>query len=93
LGCRPVAKQYRDGGEHLHVYLMMIAIPDPGFRIPTIILDLPEELVILHHPGAAWFMMFQMNEAAIAKAFAPTGHFAGHNMGVDVNSHRDVFIR
>jgi hypothetical protein len=73
--------------------MLVIAIPYTSFSIPAIILYLPEELVILHHPGAARFMMFQMNEAAIAKALAPTGHFAGHNMGVDVNSHRKDFSR
>ena len=71
LRLRPIAEQYRYRGKHLHIDMMMVAFLHAHSRVPAVVLYLSEELVILHHPRAAWLVMLQMDEAPIAELLAP----------------------
>ena len=83
----PVVEHDRYGREYLHIYMCMLAFFQSSGSIPAVRLYFAEELIVLHHACAAGLVMFEMNEPAIAKLFAPARKMLGNNVGVDVNLH------
>ena len=61
----PVAEHHRNGGEHLHMHVMMIALLHAHLGIPNVAADLAKELTILHHARAAGLVMVQMDESPV----------------------------
>jgi len=50
-------------------------------------LYLAKKLVILHHTCAGWFVMFEMNEATVAKFFTPARKTFGNDVGMNIDLH------
>jgi hypothetical protein len=53
---------------------MMIALLNARSGIPTIVLHLPEKLVVFHHTRTTRLMMIQMNKSTIPKSFFEIGN-------------------
>jgi hypothetical protein len=64
---------------------MYVALFNPLFDAPAVMLYLSEKSVANHHAGTTWFMVFQMNKTSIAELFFPSGQLFGYDMGVNVN--------
>ena len=60
----------------------MIAFLHAHGRIPTVVLYLPEKLIVLHHPRAAGLVMLQMYEAAVAELLTPARQMLGVDVGM-----------
>jgi len=71
---------------------MMIAVCDPYVGVPAVGLDLAKELIIFHHPGAAGFVMLEMNKTSIAELLAPARQVLRDNMGMYIYFERHASI-
>ena len=60
--------------------MMVVAFLHAHIRVPAVVLDFPEELIIFHHPCAAGLVMLQMDEPAIAELLAPARQVLGYYM-------------
>src|SRR5215217_9620881 len=81
----PIGKHNRNGRENLHIYVIVIALFDSLLRIPAITFNLTKKFVIHHHLGFAIGMVFQVNEATIAKLLTPSWHFLRDDVRMNVN--------
>jgi hypothetical protein len=65
----------------------VFAFFDSRIGIPAVVFYFAKELIVLHHARAARFVMVEVNEATIAKFFAPSWKMLGNNVGMNVNLH------
>ena len=86
-GLRAVAEHDRDGREHLHVHTGPVTVGQTHGGVPQVRLDVPEELVVDHHAGAALTGVFEPHPAAGAVALAKIGPLPGKDVGVQVDLH------
>ena len=81
---RPIAEHDRNSTDHLNFGVEFLVFFDALFRIPTIGLNLPEELVTLHHPGCVRLMMQQAYEFAVAKFVCEIGDIVREDMRMHI---------
>lgn len=55
--------------------------------VPAVVLYLAEELIVLHHTGAAGLVMVQVYKPAVAEFLAPARQVFGNYMGMYINPH------
>ena len=70
----------------------MVALADPDIGVPAVGLDLAKELIVFHHPRAAWFVMLEMDKASIAELLAPARQVLRDNMGMYIYFERHASI-
>jgi hypothetical protein len=80
----PVTEHDGDGGQHLHVNTMMIALLHTCACIPTVRLDFTKKPVTDRHPGAAGFVMIQLYESSISKLRSEIGNVLGEYVSVNI---------
>ena len=64
--------------------MMVIAFIDAYGWIPAVGLYLTKELIVFHHPGAAWLVMLQPYKSSIAELLTPPRQVLRHDMSVYV---------
>ena len=60
----------------------MVAFMYSHSWIPTVRLNLSKKLIVLHHPGAAGFVMLEMYEAPVAELLAPAWQVLRYDVGM-----------
>src|SRR5438552_8993898 len=83
----PIAEHHRHSREHLHGNAVAVAFLDPALRVPYVVGDFAKHAIANHHPRAAWLVMIETNESAVAVLCVELGPLAWQYVGSAVELH------
>ena len=100
VGLGPIAEHHGHSREHLQGHPARITLFDSLRWVPTIALNLSEELAIISkHPGPTRSMMIERDESAVAVALSKLRQIARQDVRMDIDlshsplsSHADARI-
>src|SRR5579875_461455 len=88
---RPIREHDRHGREHLYLDAGLVALLEPGSRVPAIALNLPKALAVPKHARTARPVMIEPDESAVAIPLPEIGPFLGQNVGMDIDPEHVYF--
>ena len=92
FGFGPIGEHHRNGRQDLDLDTGPVAVLHPDRRIPAVGLDLPEELVSDHHPGAAGFVVVQAYPVTTAGSLGHVRPAFRENMSMEIDLQHEAIL-